>query len=796
MNLEPTPPEPIAIPCDLEGMYLKAMAESDSGMVIFPIGDGVTRGNVVAAEFLGYQLDELSGVQLEDITHHADASFYQENNRALLEGRSPFYQGEKRFIRKDHAVVWGRIMVSLVRDGENRPRYFFAKLDRGLHQSEERWRFALECSEQGIYDRDYVRNRVFYSAGYLRNLGYEVGEWSNSPLEWTTRIHPDDYDRVLGADTAHFDGKTRAVEVEYRLRAKDASYRWIHDRGKVVQWDANGGHVRMIGTHIDITERKRAEEKLEESEELFRSVMESSTVGMIIEEINGVRVKGNAAMARFFGYTEEEFANVTPFDVSYPEDIPELRERRAELISGKVAFFQRERRYIHKNGHTIWGLLNVTLMCDATGQAKYLISQLPDITERKLAEEELRATKELAEAASRAKSEFLAMMSHEIRTPMNGILGYAELLRSTRIDAEQLDYVSTIAGSGRALLRIIDDILDFSRIESGQVVLDEVEFQPGALVREVAALLAPQAASKGIEIQTEIDDRCLEVRGDQGRVRQVLINLAGNAVKFTSEGFVSLGLRVGAISGGRVALEFTVRDTGEGIAEEKVREIFEPFRQADSSVTRKYGGTGLGLAISRRFVELMGGSLTVESAPGAGSCFTCTLEFALVEKVVPTEKRTAAFDESFALRYPLRILVAEDDATNRKLIERVLRKFGYSALLAQQGREAVELYRREKPDCILMDMQMAEMDGLEATRRIRLHEQAAGGRRVYILALTANVLPIDIEKCLGAGMDGHMGKPLRVEALAGVLMAASERLNSATASSATPLECDYEHSEG
>lgn len=778
-------------PEEFTALFQKAMEASVMGMILVSVDRRWRKWNAALSRFLGYTEEEFQHVRFEDVTTSADIFFYYKGRKALLAGEIPFYQGEKRYVRKDGSLVWGSLVVTLIHDDLGSPKYFFAQVEnidaRKKQEAEAqanagRWKFALESSGQGIYDRNYVTNRVFFSAGYLAILGYEPGEWTDSPLEWTTRIHPDDYERVLNTDVCHLEGKTPNVVVEYRLLAKDGLYRWVQDRGRVIERDAQGNYVRMVGTHVDITARKLAEEKLAESESLFRNLMESSTVGMVIDTVDGTRVKANAALARMFGYTSEEFATISTFDISFPEDLPELRRQRDALVCGEISFFQRERRYIHKDGRVVWALVNVNLMRDADGQPLYFIGQVLDITERKIADQLLQQTKEEAEKANRAKSDFLAMMSHEIRTPMNGVLGFSELLRSTTTSEEQADYVETIASSGGALLRIIDDILDFSRIESGQIGIEQLCFHLASVVDEVAELLRPQAERKGIEVRAEIVGEFPGVVGDAGRLRQVLLNLAGNAVKFTERGSVSIRLRTLGRTADSEEVEFAVRDTGDGIPAEKIKEIFEPFKQADSSVTRRYGGTGLGLAISQRLVDLMGGTLTAESTLGEGSVFRCRLSFGVAREVAePGTTNVEPFDEKFATRHPLRILVSEDDPTSRKLVQRVLGKLGYTVLVANNGREAVEMVKAHTPNCVLMDMQMPEVDGLGATRLIRAFEQDAGARPCYISALTANVLANEIQECLAAGMNGHLTKPLRLEALSEVLVAADNAVRAAEA---------------
>ncbi|CAN5743979.1 hypothetical protein BH09VER1_BH09VER1_11050 [soil metagenome] len=423
-----------------------------------------------------------------------------------------------------------------------------------------------------------------------------------------------------------------------------------------------------------------------------------------------------------------------------------------------------------------------------------IVISFADVTARKRAEDNLHEAKDelektnfhlqqtlimeqelsrRASAAEHAKTEFLAMMSHEIRTPMNGVLGFTEMLAQTSLTSPQREYVQTIATSGDALLHIIDEILDFSRIEAGRLDLENTSFSAREVVESICTLLRPEAQARGLSLEADIsDDIPTQSLGDPGRLRQVLVNLVGNALKFTETGSVVIGLRRKNTPSPRVRLKFFVRDTGLGIPEEKISRIFEPFTQADSSIARRFGGAGLGLAISQRLVALMGGVLQAVSEPGKGSLFSFTLPFASPHESdsQPLPLLAETLDESFAVRHPLHIMVAEDDPVNLKLTTLILRKLGYEPLPAINGSEALALFRSHNPDCILMDMQMPEMDGLEATRQIRAAEK---GQRTFISALTANVLPEEQERCFRAGMDDYLTKPLKQELLASLLIRAS-----------------------
>jgi CheY-like chemotaxis protein len=409
-----------------------------------------------------------------------------------------------------------------------------------------------------------------------------------------------------------------------------------------------------------------------------------------------------------------------------------------------------------------------------------------DITAEQEAEDALTMAKESAEAAEKSKSEFLAIMSHELRTPMNGVLGFAELLSRTELQPKQESFVEAITLSGDALVRIIDDILDFSRIEAGQMPIENAPFSLVAVIHEVCELLSARNKRQNVELKSEISARTpARVIGDAWRLRQVLINLAGNALKFTSEGEVWIRVdsegKNGATKG--MDIQFSVTDTGQGMSSDALERIFKPFTQADASIARRYGGSGLGLAISEKLVNLMGGTLRGTSRLGEGSefDFTLSLQPALSEiEDEPIPRKVFARD--FAVEHPLSILIADDDPLNRKLAQLFLQDLGYQPATATNGLEAIELFLAQKPDLVLIDEQMPGLSGLEVATRIREIEASnsmPNENRCYISAVTASALPSTQKQCFSVGMDDYMTKPLATETLAGVLSKASDRRKSA-----------------
>ena len=510
-----------------------------------------------------------------------------------------------------------------------------------------------------------------------------------------------------------------------------------------------------------------AEHARESSQLLYLSLVENLPVYLMRKDVAGRFTFANQAFCRLLGMSLDRIRGTTDFD-HYPKELAEKYRHDDIHVVETGELFEDIEENIDSNGKHYFEVLK-TQVVDALGSVIGTQAIFWDVTDRKLAEIALREAKISAEQANIAKSEFLANMSHEIRTPMNAIIGMTELVLETQLSPDQRDYLVNVLDAGESLLTIINEILDFSKIEAGRMQLELNPFELREMLKIALKLLGVRAYGKGIELIWQCHDEVPTwIVGDATRLRQILFNLVGNAIKFTNHGEVSLCVRKVSNSETSTVLEFSVRDSGIGIAEANHEKIFDAFQQADTSTTRRYGGTGLGLAISRRLIQLMSGEIKVESELGKGSTFRFQATFGIDEShAVSTVQETAQFqDDSISVERmrPLNVLLAEDGLANQKLAVGLLKRWGHTVTVVQDGSEAVKAWEKNPFDVILMDVQMPVMDGLEATQSIRSKE-AGTDHHILIIAVTAHAMSGDREKCLEAGMDGYVTKPFKKQAL-------------------------------
>jgi len=520
----------------------------------------------------------------------------------------------------------------------------------------------------------------------------------------------------------------------------------------------------LVGFRVDITELKQREQELVRSQNLMRSVVSASFDGIIVMDGKGTVLDYSPAAEDVFGWKASEIIGEKMSRYIIPEKYREAHDKGLEHFlktgEGPVLGKRIEIEGRHKDGHEI--IVELAIRHTKGESGPLFLGYVRDITERKAADAALREAKERAEAANEAKAKFLAMMSHEIRTPMNGVLGILSLLRDTNLNATQADYVQTARESGRSLLELINDILDFSKLEAGRMELDMAPFRLRTVVKSITDLFKPIAEDKELGLFLNYGANVPEnVVGDAGRLRQILLNFVSNAVKFTELGSIEVTVAIEQQDHSRPLFRFSVKDTGIGIPQDKHRALFGDFVTVDTSYTKRQGGTGLGLAICKQIAELMEGEITIESLPGAGSTFHFHVPLTLDDDQTPIVEH-AAEDEVEAFPKDLIILVAEDNATNQIVVSHALERAGCDVDIANNGREAVHLAQKRDYHCILMDISMPEMDGLEATQRIK-----AGHRnsKTPVIALTAYSLRGDRERFLSAGMEDFLPKPVEKEDL-------------------------------
>jgi len=523
----------------------------------------------------------------------------------------------------------------------------------------------------------------------------------------------------------------------------------------------DAGAPRVVAAVRLATPETRADAAFRQNER-FKSILDQIDDGCAVVDLRGHVLFVNDAFCRMFGFEKPKILGRSFKELQHPDRHAQTRE----IFNRVYDTGQPVRSYEYQvTPSSLFVEQSISLERDPSGRPVAFLSIFRDCTARRLAEDATARAREAAESANRAKSEFLANMSHEIRTPMNGIIGMTELALDGPLTPAQAECLDMIRSQAASLLTIVNDILDFSKIESRRVDFESVPFTLAHAIDEVIKPLAVRAREKGIALGSAIAPGVPpRLVGDPVRLKQILTNVVGNAVKFTEEGSVTLDVSIER-QDTRLMLHLRVVDTGIGIPPAKLRAIFEPFRQVDGSMTRRFGGTGLGLAIASTLAELMGGAISVDSVPGRGSTFDIAVPAIPAPAEVQTESAVSAGIAAAARRRAVapgraaRILVAEDNIVNQRVAAALLTKRGHSVTVVNNGREAIDALGRTEFDLVLMDVQMPEMDGFEATAAIRAIERETG-RRVRIVAMTAHAMSGDRERCLAAGMDDYLSKPI------------------------------------
>ena len=664
---------------------------------------------------------------------------------------------------------------------------------------EERYRLALESINHGHYDWEITKNTIYYSPT-LRGIYGMKDHQVLSPAESTERIHPADLTHYRRALVAHLKGEVPRFSCEYRYLDSTDSWRWARQSGIALR-DAAGTAYRMVGATIDITDDKLREQELAaaraeiiEAREIMQTVLENMNDGIVLIDRDFNWRFGNEQFNKFLHVPPEITQPGTSCydviryqalrgDFGATDDIERTVQERAAMMRTPGGF-----RYERQTRSGLY--IEFTYKPLADGSLLGVYRDITKLQEREQAQADAKEAAETAlaaaereraeaEAANQAKSTFLATMSHEIRTPMNGVLGMMEVLDRQGLDAAQRRTVATMRDSAQALLRIIDDVLDFSKIEAGRLELETMVFSLSGLIDGVMSTFQAQAAAKGLTLAGAIEPGSHDTLiGDPTRVRQILFNLLGNALKFTEQGGITVRAATTPLGGGRTRVTLSVADTGIGIEEEQRRRLFQPFAQADSSTTRRFGGTGLGLSIVRRLAQLMDGDISAESVPGAGSTFYVRLIFdaAPQDALFAATQHSAAYGGRRALaatpsgERPV-VLVVDDHPVNQEVLVRQLELLGVAADTAEDGEEALEAWLAKPYAAVLADIHMPRMDGYELTQRLRAIEaERHDATRTPVVAVTANAMKGEEDRCLAAGMDAYLVKPVNIDVLRATLV--------------------------
>ncbi len=736
-------------------------SEMDSEGRFINVNDNVCR-------LTGFSSEELLGkTYAVHQSRVGSGDFHSEIWPSLLAGRA--WQGEIGGVAKNGSVYWTYAVMVPVKASDGSTRKYVSirtditeqkRLTLEVQRSKERFELATGAAGIGVWDYDVVARTLVWDDRMYELYGRSRSGGVESYTLWSESLHPEDRGNSEQVLQDAIDGHVN-FELQFRIVRPDGAVRQIKAMAQVLR-DADDRPLRLVGVNFDRTERLQTEAALRANERLLEGVGRMALVGGWRVDLQTDQIYWNR-QTRAIHEVPPDFEPTMETAINFYA--PESRPVISEAVNRAVATakgWDLELRLITYTGRSIWVRAMGEVEFDADGKPIQLVGAFQDITERRRTNDLLRAATAEAEAANAAKSAFLANMSHEIRTPLNAVIGLSHLLQRTPLSVEQSPYVQNILLSGKTLLGIINDVLDLSKIEAGEMRLECIPFSLRDVSSSLQALFGQQALDKGLALVLSPDASLPDaLHGDPTRLRQILVNLLSNAIKFTEHGTVRLDIHAKATQPGHCRLRFEVSDSGVGISAEALTKLFAPFAQADVSTTRRFGGTGLGLSICKHLAELMGGEMGVQSVLGEGSCFWVELPFELGE-VAHFERKSQAHTDGPRLS-GVRVLLVDDSDINLQVAGRLLELEGAEIQLARDGAEALRwVQQRADFDIVLMDVQMPEMDGLEATRRIRALPDRAG---LPVVALTAGNTDSEHRRAREAGMQDVLAKPIDPELL-------------------------------
>lgn len=790
LHLEPTP-EATPLEAGWQAFFI-AVEESPTTIVITNLKGEIQYANQAFERSSGYKREEVLGKNPRFLKSGLQSKeFYEELWSNLSAGKT--WEGAFQNRKKDGSLYWEQASIGPVhgedqritgyiaikqditkqREAEERMEHLNLSILRTKRRLEETNALALV----GSWELDLEKNHVYLSK-VVRRI-HEIPEDARVSLEEGLSFYKEGESREKlrnAVEQAISQGTPFDVEAEF-ITAK-GNHRWVRAVGLGELVD--GKCRRIFGSFQDITAQKSLQIQLEAAlmeerrqHRFIADLTNSLPVAVLQRDLKGNFLDCNPAAEALTGYTREEYLSLCLAERDGEVIAAIARAEDDLLLSGKLTVYRTEREILHKDRRVLPVLISKALIHDEHEKPLRIVTVLVDISEAKKLEYELRRAKLDADSANRAKSAFLATMSHEIRTPLNAVIGMASLLAETTMNSDQRTYANTILTASHSLLDLIDDILDYSKIESRKLTLNNDKFQLADTLRETVLLFQSASREKNVSIETTIDPRIPDqIVGDRVRIKQVLLNLLGNAVKFTKQGTVSATLSLLEQSEKSCKVGFCIEDTGIGISKEAQSRLFKPFTQADSSTTREFGGSGLGLAISQRIVELMGGKIQVHSEEGKGSTFSFALRFSTYQPPLESGLILPAASNGSFEPGTLRVLVAEDNENNRTVLRLLLQKLGISAHMVENGAEALQAVGQQDFDVILLDIQMPVMDGITAIRSLKANT-GWKEKKMYCIALTANAFVEDEQQCLAAGFDQYLSKPITLGQLREGLQTAS-----------------------